>query len=306
LISNAIRDAASPAAKPVLAYVSPHAPEAAARLTQQGTPAFNTPEAVAAALSALRTAGASPLQKQPVRHSLAAVPADWQGSLDEHRAKSLFARFGLPVVRETVVANAEEARQAASALGGKVVLKLLSSTITHKSDVGGVAVNLDSSSIAEQLERMRETVKTRAGVVPDGFLVQEMVPPAGLELILGCHRDPLGAVLLLGMGGVTAELMKDTVIRLLPPGHALSHDDATAAIEELRCWPLLDGYRGRPKLDVEALVKAVVDFSVMVAQLGDRLVEAEINPIFVLPQGAGVKAADAVAVLATTSKGEQA
>lgn len=302
LVSKAIREAGSAtAAKPVLAYVSPHAPEAAARLTRQGIPAFNTPEAVASAFSALWTAGEPLVRMQPANRSPVDVPADWQGSLDEHRAKSLFSRFGLPVVREHVVANADEARQAASALGGKVVLKMLSSAVTHKSDVGGVAVGLDADTIGEQLEKMRATVKLRAGIDPDGFLVQEMVPPGALELILGYSRDPLGAVLLIGIGGVTAELMKDTVLRLLPPGCAMTRDDAVSALRELRSWPLLDGYRGRPKLDVEALAAAIVDFSVMVAQLGDRLIEAEINPIFVLPQGAGVKAADAVAVLAAGS-----
>lgn len=302
LVSKAIREAGSAtAAKPVLAYVSPHAPEAAARLTRQGIPAFNTPEAVASAFSALWTAGEPLVRMQPANRSPVDVPADWQGSLDEHRAKSLFSRFGLPVVREHVVANADEARQAASALGGKVVLKMLSSAVTHKSDVGGVAVGLDADTIGEQLEKMRATVKLRAGIDPDGFLVQEMVPPGALELILGYSRDPLGAVLLIGIGGVTAELMKDTVLRLLPPGCAMTRDDAVSALRELRSWPLLDGYRGRPKLDVEALAAAIVDFSVMVAQLGDRLIEAEINPIFVRPQGAGVKAADAVAVLAAGS-----
>jgi hypothetical protein len=81
----------------------------------------------------------------------------------------------------------------------------------------------------------------------------------------------------------------------------MTRDHAVSALRELRSWPLLDGYRGRPKLDVEALAAAIVDFSVMVAQLGDRLIEAEINPIFVLPQESGVKAADAVAVLAAGS-----
>ncbi|MGL3109102.1 acetate--CoA ligase family protein [Bradyrhizobium sp. BR 1432] len=302
LVSNAIREAGSAtAAKPVLAYVSPHAPEAAARLTRQGVPAFNTPEAVASAFSALWTAGEPLVRMQPANRSPVDVPADWQGSLDEHRAKSLFSRFGLPVVREHVVASADEARQAASTLGGKVVLKMLSSAVTHKSDVGGVAVGLDADTIGEQLKKMRATVKLRAGIDPDGFLVQEMVPPGGLELILGYSRDPLGAVLLIGIGGVTAELMKDSVLRLLPPGCAMTRDDAVSALRELRSWPLLDGYRGRPKLDVEALATAIVDFSVMVAQLGDRLIEAEINPIFVLPKGSGVKAADAVAILGAGS-----
>lgn len=299
LIGDAIRAASPSGGKPVLAYVSPHAPEAAARLTRQGVPAFNTPEAVAAALSALWAAGQPPAKAEPApRRLLAEIPTDWRGSLDEKRAKELFARFGLRCVREVEVRNADEANAAARGFGGSVVLKILSSTITHKSDVGGVAVSLDAETIGPRLERMREEVERRAGVAPEGYIVQEMVPPGGLELILGCHRDALGSVLLLGLGGVTAELMKDTTIRLLAPGTVLSREEALAMAQELKGWPLLDGYRGRPKLDVEALISAIVDFSAMVAQLGDRLMEAEINPLFVLPAGRGAIAADGVAVLA--------
>jgi acetate---CoA ligase (ADP-forming) len=100
------------------------------------------------------------------------------------------------------------------------------------------------------------------------------------------------------MGGVTAELFQDTVMRLLPPDSALGEDEALAMMRELKTWPLLDGFRGRPTCDVQALARAVTAFSRMAAQLGDRLVEAEINPLFVLPQGQGVRAADGVAVLA--------
>ena len=119
----------------------------------------------------------------------------------------------------------------------------------------------------------------------------------GTELILGMHRDPLGTAILLGMGGVTAELFKDTTMRLLPVEGGLSREEALGMAQELKTWPLLDGFRGRPKADVEALVDTIVAFSRMAAQLGDRLVEAEINPVFVLPQGRGVRAADGVVVL---------
>ena len=144
---------------------------------------------------------------------------------------------------------------------------------------------------------MAADIEARAGVRPKRFLVQEMVG-AGTELILGMHRDALGTAILLGMGGVTAELFKDTTMRLLPPEGALSRADALAMAQELKTWPLLDGFRGRPKADVEALVSAIVAFSAMAAQLGDRLVEAEANPVFVLAQGQGVRAADGVVVLA--------
>jgi acyl-CoA synthetase (NDP forming) len=119
----------------------------------------------------------------------------------------------------------------------------------------------------------------------------------GVELILGTHRDALGTAILLGMGGVTAELFQDTTMRLLPDAGGLSHDTAASMIRELKTWPLLDGYRGRPKADIDALADAIVAFSNMAASLGARLVEAEINPVFVLPAGQGVRAADGVVVM---------
>ena len=159
-----------------------------------------------------------------------------------------------------------------------------------------MAVNLTPEQVGTRLTAMAAEVEAKAGVRPKRFLVQEMVA-GGTELILGMHRDPLGTAILLGMGGVTAELFKDTTMRLLPPHGGLSRDDALDMARELKTWPLLDGFRGRPKADTVALVTAIVAFSQMAAQLGDRLLEAEINPVFVLPAGQGVRAADGVVVL---------
>ena len=93
------------------------------------------------------------------------------------------------------------------------------------------------------------------------------------------------------------ELLKDTVLRMLPSNRALKHDEALQLLRELKTWPLLDGYRGRPKADLDAAAETIVAFSHMVTQLGEQLVEAEINPLFVLPAGEGVRAADGVAVM---------
>jgi succinyl-CoA synthetase beta subunit len=221
------------------------------------------------------------------------------GSLDEAQAKQLFTRFGVPCAREVVVTTPTQAEAAARELGGRVVLKILSAEITHKSDVGGVAVNLTAETVGARLQAMASEVESKAGVRPQRFLVQEMVG-GGTELILGMHHDVLGTAILLGMGGITAELFKDTTMRLLPAQGGLSREDALSMARELKTWPLLDGFRGRPKADVEALVTAIVAFSQMAAQLGDRLLEAEINPVFVLPQGQGVRAADGVVVLAAS------
>jgi acetate---CoA ligase (ADP-forming) len=297
LMAGAIEECLPLSPKPVLAFVSPHAPEVATLLTQRGVPAFAAPESCTAALSGLLAASAvRAVAGEP--GPTVGVPIDDlpSGSLDEAQAKSLFARFGVPGAREAVVRTPAEAERAARDLGGRVVLKVLSGAITHKSDVGGVAVGLAPGQVGERLLKMAAEVEAKAGVRPQAFLVQEQVA-GGAEVILGLRRDPLGTAVLLGMGGVTAELFHDTALWLLPPGGALGRAEAMDMLRELRSWPLLDGYRGRPKADVEALADAVVAFSRMAARLGDRLEEAEINPLFVLPRGQGVRAADGVAVL---------
>lgn len=297
LMADAIQECLPKTEKPVLAYVSPHAPEVGAILNRRGVPAYTAPENCASVLAATRrrVQPAEYAQTQPSageRHDRD-FPA---GSLDEAQAKQLFARFGIPAVREAIVTTPMEAQAAAQRMGARVVLKILSSTITHKSDVGGVAVNVPADQAGTRLQAMATEVGSKAGVVPTRFLVQEMVG-GGIELILGMHRDPLGTAILLGMGGVTAELFKDTAMRMLPARGGLSREEALALAMQLIAWPLLDGFRGREKADVDALVSAIVAFSNMAAALGDRLLEAEINPLFVLPARKGVVAADGVVML---------
>ncbi|MFY2029283.1 acetate--CoA ligase family protein [Achromobacter xylosoxidans] len=299
LLANALRDALVPGAKPVVAYISPHAPRAAELLSRQGIAAFQSPESVSAALAAMGRvhAPARPPAADSTAPSPAPVSCPEHGSLDEAQAKALFARFGVPGVREIAVRSPAEAVEAARQLGPRVVLKLLSGDILHKSEVGGVAVNLTPDEIGPRLRRMAADVQRHTGRVAEAFLVQEMVAGAA-EVILGVHRDPLGTAILLGMGGVVAELIRDTTLLLLPEdGAALTAWQVEAALRRLKTWPLLDGYRGRDRADVPALVDAVLAFARMAQALGDRLVEAEINPLFVRPLGQGVRAADAIAII---------
>lgn len=351
LMSNAIKSCMAVSDKPIMAYISPHAPHIGALLTEGGVAAFSAPESCSAALTAMLHASeqqavssvvsglsggsavkvaqlvqsdtsearranglpvvdlnkcfafidaliAARINSRSVASDPPTIPSvnQAQHSLDEEQAKQLFSMFGIPTVREVIVTSPEAAQVAARSFGGRVALKILSSDILHKSDVGGVAVNLSSETIGARLQQMTQDVKKRAGITPERFLAQEMVF-GGTEMILGMHRDALGTAILLGMGGVTAELLQDTTLRLLPANGGLSEETAREMAQSLKTWPLLDGYRGRPKSDVDALVKAIVSFSEMAAALGDRLCEAEINPLFVLDSGQGVKAADGIAVL---------
>jgi len=298
LMADAIQECLAESNKPVVGFVSPYAPNVLSTLTRRGVPAYFSPEACAAALRGLYHASHwHPLEPAEVLSAAAlALQDDLHGMLDEAQAKALFARFGIPCVREYAVRDGEEALAAARRLGGPVVLKVLSNAISHKSDIGGVAVGVAQAELPDRLERMAAEVQKHIHSRPARFLIQELIG-GGWELILGMHRDALGTAIMLGMGGVAAEIVKDVVFQLLPPGRGLSREEALGMIRSLRSWPLLDGYRGATKADIEALAEAVVKFSGMVNQLGNRLLEAEINPIFVLPAGQGVRAADGVVSL---------
>jgi acyl-CoA synthetase (NDP forming) len=299
LMAGAVRDCMQSSDKPVIAYVSPHAPIAGALMTKLGVPAFSQPESCSVALSSmLHASGLRGVIAQT--GSVATMPAgldttSLHGSLNEHQAKNLFSAFGIPGVREAVVEAISPNLESLKEFGDKYVLKILSNEITHKTEVGGVALNIAIADIPSKLLAMAAEVKTKSGSSIKEFLVQEMAA-GGQELMVGMHQDPLGTAILVGMGGITAELFKDTSMRLISPGKALSKEEVLEMLQELKTWPLLNGYRGRAQCDVNALVKSIVQFSEMVAILGERLIECEINPIFVFAQGQGVKAADGIAV----------
>ncbi|HET9581095.1 MAG TPA: acetate--CoA ligase family protein, partial [Usitatibacter sp.] len=226
LMASAIQDCLPSSGKPVIAYVSPHAPEVAALLTSRGVPAFAAAESCAAALTGLlRTGDASALEEpSPVAAAVCIddLPA---GALDEAEAKALFARFGVPGVREVIVDTPAQAEDAARLLGGRVVLKILSREVAHKTDAGGVAIGVTAETIGERMAAMARDVQAATGVRPQRYVVQETVV-AGTELILGMHRDAMGTAILLGSGGVTAELFRDTTLRMLPSRGGLSRREA--------------------------------------------------------------------------------
>lgn len=278
--------------KPIIAYVSPDAPQIVRHLNSSGIPAFAAPESCASALAALVPVARTPTgeTRRTKAVDCSDIPA---GSLNEAEAKALFARFGVPVTREVVAVSAEDAATAAQRFDGPVVVKILSNEILHKSEVGGVALNVDPSEVGAVCARMLEKVRAVTSAKVDGFLVQEMVR-GGVEMILGFNRDPqLGNYLLLGAGGVTTELYQDVAIRLLPISRAEAHN----MIDEVKAGALLKGFRGKPVADVDALIDTVLAFGDMVETLGERLQEAEINPVFVLPEGQGARAGDSLIVL---------
>ncbi len=305
LVVNAIKDSLSVNDKPVLAYVSPHAPATLARLNHANIPAFSSPESCSAVLNALFTAGLA-LEDSfaPAGVSANVNSIEFHsGAYDEIEAKKIMQNIGISIPASRVVTNLAEAEQAARELAVPVVLKVLDANLLHKSDLGGVALHQTADSIGARFLKMQSEVASHIKSIPQRFMVEAMVA-GGYELILGAHRDILGTVILLGTGGTTAELFKDTALRLLPEGGCLSLAQANEMMRELTTWPLLNSYRGSVRRDTAALAQAIVNFSQFASSLGERLETVEINPLFVLPETEGVVAADAVLVLEDESEAD--
>jgi len=211
---------------------------------------------------------------------------------NEAEAKRILAATGLPAVPEAACTSAEEAVAAARRIGVPVVAKLLSPDVLHKSEIGGVILDLaDDEAVRRAFAAILARAATRApGARVEGVLVAKQLRGA-VEMAVGVVRDPVfGPVVMVGLGGVFIEVFRDVAFRRCP----VSEADALAMIRGLRGFPLLDGARGRPKADVAALARAVAALSRFGAAAGPRLRSAEVNPLMVLPDGQGAFAADAL------------
>ncbi len=207
--------------------------------------------------------------------------------LNEVQALAGIAAAGVPVVSATVVHDVDAAIEAADAIGYPVVLKILSAALPHKSDSGGVALSLRSAQqVRSAFQAMMPPTNPKlAGVAIEGVVVAPMLQ--GIELIVGLHRDAVfGWVIMVGSGGVHAELFGDRVLRLAPVTPAQAHE----MIQGLRIWPLLQGARGRPPADVDALARTVSLLSRLKPEAAVSGIE--INPLIVHAEGQGVHAVD--------------
>lgn len=257
----------------------------------KGLLVFEDPSRAIAALAAL--AGFQELFRLPVPQRMPVPPAsasDISGKLNEAQAKALLAAAGVPSPREALARDADEAARAATEIGFPVAVKIVSADIPHKTEYGGVALGLGSAeAVRSAVAEMASGIARR---LPEakvaGFLVSEMVV-GGVETIVGVHRDPaFGPVVTFGLGGTIVELIKDTACALAP----LSEAEAMAMVGKLRTAPLLTGWRGSRRLDIESLARAISGLSVLAAQQGGRLVAIEVNPLLVKEHG--VVALDAV------------
>ena len=216
------------------------------------------------------------------RAAAAALPAGAR-TLMEAEAKAAFAAAGLPAMPDARAASADDAAAAASRIGFPVVLKIDSPDIAHKTEVGGVKLNLaDAAAVRAGFDAIMASARTHAPAARlDGVLVQKMAE-RGPELILGARRDPqFGVTVLVGLGGVQAELWKDAVLDIAP----ISATRAEQMLRALKSFPLLDGFRGAAKVDVAAVAATIARFSELAAAMDERLEEAEINPLVCTPSG---------------------
>lgn len=213
------------------------------------------------------------------------------GVIPEHTAKAALAPTGVRFPQGALARTADEARAIADRIGYPVVLKAQARELSHKSDVGGVVLGLgDADELAAGWLRLQANLAAHApGVLLDGVLVEKM-GARGVELIVGARNDPeWGPVVLVGFGGVQAEILKD--VRLLPAG--LSASAVAGELRKLKSGALLDGWRGSPALDVDAVAE-------LVATLGRALLgtpairEVDLNPVVIYPKGEGAVALDAL------------
>ncbi|MFE4332172.1 acetate--CoA ligase family protein [Streptomyces sp. NPDC056831] len=212
--------------------------------------------------------------------------------LSEHAAKQLLRAYGIRVPREQLVTSAAASVRAAGLVGYPVVMKASGARLAHKTELGLVKVGLTSASQVRDAYRELTDIARYEGVELDGILVCQMVE-RGVEMMVGVTQDALfGPTVTVGLGGVLVEVLHDAAVRVPPFGE----DQARSMLAELRGRALLEGVRGGPPVDVDALVEVVLRVQRMALELGDDLAELDINPLMVLGRGQGAVALDALAV----------
>lgn len=215
-------------------------------------------------------------------------------ALSEHESKQELKVYGVPVPDEVIVTSKEEVAQFVKNHPGPLVMKVESADILHKSDVGGVKLNVCGPEAAEKAyeEIMESVTAKRPDAHINGILTVPMLD-AGVEIIIGVNNDPqFGPMIMVGMGGVFVEVFKDVALYPAP----LKEEEALEMLKSLKSFKLLNGYRGTEKCDIKALCQTIVAISNYAQANKDVLKELDINPLFVYPEGKGVGVADALIV----------
>jgi acetyltransferase len=281
--------------------------EAMQWLVENGIPAYNAPDLAVRAMGALREyARLQELKKSPKAedHSvdrttakavISKVRAEGRTSLTEIESKKIFKAYGLPVVRTEIATNEEEAVALAEEIGYPVVLKIVSPEILHKSDAGGVKVNIkDEASVRSAYQEILKNAKAyKVDANIHGIVVQSMAP-WGTEVIIGSVNDAtFGATVMFGLGGIFVEVLKDVTFRVAP----ISEKEASVMLNEIKSAPILDGVRGESPRDKKVLARTLAQYAFMITDLADEVQESDANPVLVYEEGKGVQIVDARMIL---------
>jgi acyl-CoA synthetase (NDP forming) len=216
-------------------------------------------------------------------------------TLTEHETKRILGAYGVPITKERIASSPEEAIRIAGEIGYPVVLKIHSPEILHKTDVGGVELNLQTpEAVLKGYERiLTETRKYAPNAMLGEILVQEAIG-ASVETIIGIKQDAVfGPVIIFGMGGIYAEILNDYSVRIAP----LSRHEAEQMVKEIKGFKILEGSRNKVRADTNAIVDALLRVSELAIEFKDKIVELDINPFFVFEEGRGGKVGDALMIL---------
>jgi acetate---CoA ligase (ADP-forming) len=279
-------------------------------LEDAGIPTYTFPEEAVQGLGSLakyhawkvrpRTEVRSfPVDREAVRQTLERAARDGTTVLPEYASRSLLAAYGIAFPKVLRATTVDEAARAADEIGYPVVMKVASPDISHKTDVGGVAVGLqDAPAVRVAWQRMQESLRKAApNARIEGFEVEAQIS-GGKEVLVGVQRDPgFGPIVVFGMGGIYVEVLRDVTFRLAP----LRQLSAQHMVESVKAFPLLRGVRGEAPSDIPALEEAIERVSQLAVDL-PQVAELDLNPMIVRPAGKGVVAVDARVVLAPSSR----
>lgn len=281
--------------------------KAIAWLTENGIPAFFAPDVAVNVMAALREyailqenkkfdgAKVNEKAKGAALEIIEAARKDSRTSLTEIEAKKVFEAYGMMTTRIGLAKSEEEAVKLAKEIGYPIVMKIVSPDILHKSDAGGVKVNIqDETAVREAYNTILKNAKNyKADANIHGIAVQEMAP-WGTEVILGSVNDPtFGPTVMFGLGGIFVEVLKDVTFRVTP----VSSAEAQEMIGEIKSAPILAGVRGEAPRDRKAMAETIVKYSSMILDLKDEIAESDANPVLLYSEGEGLRVADARIIL---------
>ena len=281
--------------------------EAMRWLVENGIPAYGAPDVAVNAMAGLRDyaryqeMASEPfvpyvdIDRDAAHEIIARTRADGRDALTEVEAKQVFAAYGLPVTPTLLARTEDEAVELAEQIGYPVVAKIISPDILHKSDAGGVKVNVqDEAGVREAFRTIVANARAyKADANVHGVAIQEMAP-WGTEVILGSVNDPtFGPTMMFGLGGIFVEILKDVTFRVAP----VAPGESKRMISSIQCAPIMAGARGEAPRDCESLAQVISRYSQMIVDLADEVAESDANPVLVYEEGQGVKVVDARIIL---------